>query len=308
MIHLPIHNDSFLNLFYEFKDLLRTKGFATVDMRMGRLREFLFFAESKGINDVKEVKATDIIAYCEYLKERPNERRGGGLSEITIKGHLATLGIFFDYLTDAGYRASSPIRFPRFGSGKYNERELLSVDEIKKVYSVCANKRERAIISLAYGCGMRRTEIENLNTSDISFNKGILTVREGKGNKSRIIPLSDTVAKDLREYLIYERERYMKQGVILQAFLINDMGQRLLGANAQTFLKRILQRTRIKKHITLHCLRHSLATHLLDMGAEIEFVKGILGHRRIDTTHLYSKKRKQRYKIMQSLRPNGSKN
>jgi integrase/recombinase XerD len=307
MLSLPLYNDNLLNLFYEFKDLLRAKGLVTADMRLGRIREFLFFLECKGLTDVKKIKATDILMYCEYLKERPNQRRGGGLSEITMKGHLATIGIFFEYLTDAGYRANSPMRVLRFSNKDYKERELLTVEEVKKVYDVCSNKRERAIVALAYGCGLRRAEIASLNISDIIFGKGMLTVREGKGNKSRVVPLSDSVIKDLREYLIYERDFYLEEGTHVSAFLLNDIGQRIMNNHLSTMFRRIFIRTGIRKQITLHCLRHSLATHLLDKGADIEFVKEILGHSSIDTTHIYSKKRKQKLKVIKQMQSYGNK-
>ncbi|MBA3680504.1 MAG: tyrosine-type recombinase/integrase [Bacteroidetes bacterium] len=305
MKHLPIYNQEFERLYKEFDTLIKTKGYGNGKpvSYQSHVREFLFFIENKGFSDIREIKASEVIAYYEYIIQRPNQRREGGLSDSMIRGHLFSLRLFFDYLLETEQIKSSPARLPKFQTGKYKERNMCSLEEIKMLYEACQSKRDKALLGIAYGCGLRRTEIQNLNTNDVNLSKGALVVREGKGNKSRTVPLANNVIKDLREYLVYERAKYFSKNNFESspAFFISNKGLRMSGQVLCSDLKEIIKRTGNaeleRKEITLHCLRHSIATHLIDKGANIEFVQRLLGHSMIDTAHLYSKRRKQQLKI-----------
>ncbi|HET6244219.1 MAG: tyrosine-type recombinase/integrase [Bacteroidetes bacterium] len=310
MKHLPINSPHFQALYKDFNNMIITKGY-----RQGKgcqiqscVREFLFFIEIKGFTTIQVVKATEIISYYEYLRERPNQKTGGGLSESMIRHHLYALRLFFDDLVEREEIDSSPARLPKFQFGKYKERNICTIEEIKLLYSSCQNKREKALLGIAYGCGLRRSELENLNTTDVLLHKGMLLVREGKGSKSRTVPLSNNVVRDLKEYIIFERSTYFPATNYEEtpAFFLNNKGKRMGGQYLGNTLKAIIERTQnielLRKEITLHCLRHSIATHLLDNGANIEFVQQLLGHAEIDTAHLYSKRRKQQMKILSQVR------
>lgn len=311
MKHLPIYNINNERLINEFYQYIKTKGYSRAKdgVYSSCVREFLFFIESRHVNDLKQVTATEIIAYHNYLSERPNQRRAGGLSDSMIKNHLFSVRLFFDYLLDTGELDSSPARLPRFTMKKYQERNILTTEEVNQLYDVCQTVQDKALLSVAYGCGLRRSEIEQLDASDVHLSKGILVVRDGKNHKSRTIPLSDRVLNDLKEYIIYERMKYIQavnNKVSTHALFINARSERKSGAHLNARLKQLIELTQnpelIKKEITLHCLRHSIATHLLDNGATIEFVQQFLGHSQIDTAHLYAKKRKQRMKILSQIR------
>jgi site-specific recombinase XerD len=300
--HLPIYNEAFEQYLDEFNTALSTQGYKGTGMYYSIIREFLFFSESKGIIEIKDIQAAEIIAYYEYLRERPNQRKEGGLSETMIRHHLFGLRLFFDYLLEAGEIESSPARLPKFNIGKPNERNILSIEEVQELHASCETKRDKALIGIAYGCGLRRSEIEKLNMADVMLSKGMVIVREGKGGKYRSVPVSDSVLKDLKEYVLYERHKYLLNGLHSEAFFISNQGRRITGQYHADRLKEIILRTLnpviISKGITLHCLRHSIATHLLDNGASIEFVQKFLGHAEMDTALIYSKKRKQRLMIM----------
>ena len=141
--------------------------------------------------------------------------------------------------------------------------------------------------------------------------KGVIVIRDSKNHRSRTIPISDYVLKDLKEYIIYERgklqqNRKQNNQTIERALILNEHGNRKGGETMGLRLKELIVKTQnpelLKKEITLHCLRHSLATHLLDKGANIEFVRDYLGHQNIDTTHIYAKRRKQRMKIISQIK------
>ncbi|MFL5763589.1 MAG: tyrosine-type recombinase/integrase [Bacteroidia bacterium] len=309
MKHLPLNNAEFEHLYKEFDGFIKFKGYARGQggSYASNVREFLFFIENRGVDDIKKVVALDVIQYHEYLKERPNNRRTGGLSESMIGSHLFALRLFFDYLMDMGEVTASPAHLPKLKINKSQPRDILTIPEIKEVNQKCQTKLETALIAIAYGCGLRRTEIELLDVGDVLLNKGVLIVREGKGGKSRTVPLSDGGVKTLKEYVTEERPLlFPDQGMqSCPAFFINRNGTRMTGDQLNDIAKELVARTQnpaiISKNITLHCLRHSIATHLLDSGAEIEFVQELLGHEELDTSTLYSKHRKQRMALYKQI-------
>jgi site-specific recombinase XerD len=308
MKHLPLYNTEYIKHLDSFEKMLVAKNYSRgKDCACpGTVREFLFYLETKGIYDLAHVKVAEIIAYHAYLGERPNQRGDGALSDGYIRSKLYDLRIFFDHLIETKQLESSPARLPKFTFGEYKQREVVTTEEIKELYAACQTKRDKALLSLAYGCGLRRSEMIRLNHTDINLHKGILTVVNGKNGKSRIVPLSDKVIADIREYLIYERYKLLNPWSnhkdSEQAFFINNWGSRKQGLAMNNRLKHLIKRTGnkelLQKEITLHCLRHSIATHLLDKGMNITFVQKFLGHSLIDTAHLYSKRRKQRSTLL----------
>jgi integrase/recombinase XerD len=299
MKQLPIHNKSYVALHKEFVQAMAIQGYSTADWCTAPTREFLFFAETKGIKNLGKMKAQDIIAYYEYLCERPNQKRDGPLSEKSIRHYIYSIRLFFDYLLAAGHIEKSPARLPKFLMGGSAEKEVLTVAEIKLLYKHAGSLYVKALLALAYGCGLRYMEIRKLNISDVLFHKGVLNVRGGKNNKSRTVPMSEGVMKDLKEYLVYDRVKRINLAKPCNGFLITKNGCRVKnGTINHHHLKWLAKRTGSKsimaKGLHLHALRHAITTHLIEAGAPIEFVRRFLGHAMLDTTMLYAKRRKQK--------------
>lgn len=298
-----LNNQEYELLFGEFDRFIRIRGYGNGKpvCYQNNIREFLWFIEKQEVMRINDVKAPQVIAYYEYISSRPNTKRDGKLSSSMIAQHLFTLRIFFDYLIDCGQIENSPARLPKFQLPKYTERNICTLNEIKLLYSNCKNKRDTALLSVAYGCGLRRNEMFLLNTSDVIIHKGILIVRAGKYNKSRTITLSEKVIVDLRNYIVHERAQYFRSNNIesSQAFFINNKGGRMSGQILNMLLKKLIKRADNPKlqakNITLHCLRHSIATHLSNNGAPIEFIQQFLGHSEIDTAYLYAKRSRRRF-------------
>lgn len=261
---------------------------------------FLLWLNQKGIQSIKKVKAKTIVDYYEHLLEIPNKRKPGGLSSSYIGHHLFSLKVLFDYLVNTNIINSSPVSLPKFIITRANPREIATLEEIKQMYKACETYRDRCILSLGYGCAMRRREIEQFKINHVKINQGFLFVVMGKNYKNRIIPFVDYVKNDLQKYLIDERYKYCNHNTqeYIGSFLINNHGRAMQGEDMNERLKYLINKTGNKeligKNITMHCLRHSLATHLLDAGAEIEFVSKLLGHATLDTIEIYSRRRKSR--------------
>lgn len=294
-----IQTPSFQNLFNQFDSYVKVKNYKQGKGKMYQniVTEFLIWLEQSGITNVKNVTTKESISYYEYLITRPNRKSDSILADSTIKSHLFVLGLFMLNLLenkaiDNGYYIPSH-------SGKNQKtRNILTIDEIKIVYNHCQNELERALLSVAYGCGLRRAEIEALNTKDVQLSIGMIIVRSGKGSKRREVPMSDSVIGYLKKYLIEERhQKLVGKNTLEEAFFINNQGKRMKGEHLNTTFKKMIEQTArfelIQRDITLHCLRHSIAYHLAQNNAGIEFIKRFLGHSEINTTYLYAIKNKK---------------
>lgn len=171
------------------------------------------------------------------------------------------------------------------------EREVLTVQEIKALYNAADESilglRDRAILSVYYGCGLRSNEGKSLDLSDVMVDKGLLYVRKGKGYKERYVPFTESIKTDFRLYLQECRPKLVKQRVE-EAFLVNNQGKRIGSTTQGNRLKELLKQVGITKPIGLHSLRHSIATHLMKSGMEIENIARFLGHKHVSSTQIYT--------------------
>jgi len=158
--------------------------------------------------------------------------------------------------------------------------EVLSIDEVKSILFSIKNMKHKTLLSLLYSCGLRIGEALSLKVSSIDFGRKLLHVKSGKGRKDRYIPISPTMIILLEKYLYqYKPKLYVFEG---------KFSPQYSPVSARQVLKRILRFTDITKHVTLHTLRHSYATHLLENGTDIRFIQELLGHNDPKTTMIYT--------------------
>ena len=250
-------------------------------MLPGCLKDFLTFIGK----DYRKAETSDIISYHQYLQERPHKRKPGALSESYIHHHIYALKLFFAWQQEKGDIATNPISGLEFPSPKSKTREILTLTEIKDLFKACETLKEKATLCVFYGCGLRRTEGEKLNLKDLHFRTNLLYVREGKGSKRRAVPLSEKVKEGLKNYAL--KERFARAGEA--AFITNSTGKRTSGNSHNNLLKALLKRAGIKKDASLHNLRHSIATHLLESGLSVEYVRDFLGHKHLESTQIYTR-------------------
>jgi len=300
----PLHTAEFQQLFREYDRMVQSKGYRTGKTKMYQdcLMEFLWRMEQQNITKVVDITTQLVYEHLEYLLNRPNQLLGGLLSASTINHHMYSIRLFFNHLLDTDFTKEIP-RVPDNVAPDQNRRESLTEEEIKILYDHAKNKMDRAVLSLAYGCGLRRTELELLNVEDLNFGKGILVVNRGKGNKIRDVVMSDAVVKDLRDYLFTERlDRVREHTTGSRAYFLNYKGNRMSGDHIGKKLKAMVKRTDNAtiqaKKISLHNLRHSIATHLANRGLDMLTIRKFLGHNEIDTTSLYMVRRKRKNKYL----------
>jgi len=300
-----LHTTEFKKLYAIYDRMVQAKGYKTGcgTMYQSNLMQFLSWMEQKSIIEIDQIKSEQVKQYLDHLITRPNIRRGGTLSPSTINHHLFSLRLFFNHLLDTNY-CKEVVNIPNNVARNNKQHSTLTEDEIKLLYHHSETQLDRAILSIAYGCGLRRNELAQLNVNDLSISKGLLQVKHGKGNKHRDVPMSDAVIKDVQDYLHTQRMNcFQSREVCSNAYFLNRKGERLSGDHINKTLKHIVTRTGnselIEKKVSLHCLRHSIATHLVDRGLDMLTIRLFLGHTEIDTSSIYMarRKRKNKYQI-----------
>lgn len=296
MKHLPIYNKEYRGLLLDFRLYLERTGYnkGSCEALPSCLREFFYRMEGLGIHGLDGITPGHILEHWEYLKTRPSQR-GGSLSGSQVNHHLYALKTFMNYRQASGNLESNPFGALAFPKPEHPPRKVLSTEEIKALYGACETLRDRAMLSLFYGCGLRRSEAEKLDISDIHFKGQLLYVRSGKGGKRRAVPMGVQVTQDLKDYYLQERESYRSGATAdsLKAFMLNNHGNRMSGDSFWRRLGYLAEQAGFTDRIGLHSLRHSIATHLLEGGLGIEQVRDFLGHRHLETTQIYAKISKQ---------------
>ncbi len=309
MKKLAIKNASYRYLEQSFTEWLTVQGFAesTVYRLPPHVRELLHYLEQEGIQSIKEVTIHHIEKHYQNLKERRNQRRGGSLSNAHLNKHIQALRKFTEYLRKVG---RLEIADPQISNEESEYRIIyLTPEEITLLFKVtyqtpekipnkslellsALQSRDRAMLAVFYGCGLRRNEGVNLNVGDINFDRSLLHVRKGKNNKERLVPISRTNRKYLTEYVYDHRSTLTKASKSEAVFISYQSHQRLHGQSLFNRLKYLQQQTGdldlLEKEIGLHTLRHSIATHFMQAGMKLDSIARFLGHDSLDSTQIYT--------------------
>jgi len=255
------------------------------------IRDFLHFIENKGITDINQVTDQEINDWINRLKNRKNQRRPGGLSFAHINKHISALNNFARYLKET-QTGDIPANTEYLRDKETRKINVLTTEDIRKLYRACKNTvfdlRDTAMLSVYYGCGIRKKEGINLNTTDILFNKKLLHIKKSKTGRERLVPMSPAVMQNLNEYINRSRPILLNERTTEPALFINRYGKRLDGQSMSLSLNRLLKKAEITKRTGLHTLRHSIATHLLQSGMKLEDISKFLGHQSIDSTQIYT--------------------
>jgi integrase/recombinase XerD len=243
-------------------------GDSTINTYVSMMTRFLRFVMPKEATDCE---AGDMVRYVnEYIIPR-------GLSYTFQNQTISAARKFFSEIYDNSL-FTEDIERPR---REHRLPNVLSKEEIKAILEAPVNIKHRAMLSLIYACGLRRSELLNLKPADIESKRHVLIIRQSKGKKDRIVPISEKILGLLREYFkACKPERYLFEG---QAH-----GERYSATSLEKVLKESCDRAGITKPVTLHWLRHSYATHLLEAGTDLRYIQELLGHKSSKTTEIYT--------------------
>ncbi len=296
MKKLNLEYREYVRLEHSFREWLGVLGYANTSVygMPNNIREFLCWLEGKGIMDITSINAELIDDYFEMLRHRKNLRNGSGLSNNYIAKHLQAIKRFSTYLrqTEQGGFLVEVVTPKQVR----NIKDILTLHEIQLLFDATEDDvlglRDRALLSVYYGCGLRRNEGVQLDVNDILFDRQMLYIRKGKNYTERYVPVREKITRYLADYIKSGRAGLQKSNKTTEAFFLSARGERINGQSLLLRFKQLQEKTGneklIQKEVGLHSLRHSIATHLLMGGMKLERIGQFLGHKSIESTQIYA--------------------
>lgn len=290
MKQLILTNETFKQKLQGFKERLMVQGASNtqVYVKPNTVKEFLHHLERQEIEDLKDVTQTTIDGYFDYLKKRPS-KNGGGLSAASINKHAECVLRFMEYLNDATIGQSGfKVKYLR---SKPKPKDILLEEEIENLFDAAGYTpkgiTDKAILSLLYGCGLRRKELLDLEVQDIDLNKGLIHLDQTKTKYDRDVPMSPNVQQHLEDYLFNVRQLLLDDTSQETSVILSQTGRKMSDVNLPKRMKSLAEKTNIQKNVTIHGFRHAIATHL-HRHLDIEEVALFLGHKNLDSTMIYT--------------------
>ena len=258
----------------------------TIEAYVSDLQKLQDFAEQNLIN------ITPITISYEHLQEFLYQVSKINYSERTQARWISSIKGFFSFLLEDELREDNPsalLETPKLG---LYLPDTLSLEEIEKLISATEEntdlaKRNRCMIEVLYGCGLRVSELTELQISNINFKENYLKI-QGKGDKVRFVPLADYTADFIKNYINNIRSKQKINPKHSDILFLNSRGAQISRQMVFLIIKDIVRKAGIQKNISPHTFRHSFATHLLQNGADLRFIQEMLGHSSITTTEIYT--------------------
>lgn len=265
-----VRNDSIYDKFIDsFKIYLEQRRYSsnTINTYCQIIQKFLSWTGKP----IEEISQDDLIRFNH--KKIIGEKLSGSYQNQLINA----VKLFFERMEHRSMEIES-IQRP------FRERKLpnvLSKEEVKQLLSSLRNQKHRMMLVTIYACGLRCGELLNLRLTDVDSKRNFLIIRQAKGKKDRYVPITVKLIEELREYFkMYKPKTWLFEG--------QRIGEPYSARSLQLVLKEALLQARIKKPVTLHWLRHSFATHLLESGTDIRYIQSLLGHNSPKTTMIYT--------------------
>lgn len=253
-----------------FKNWLHSKRYSvnTIKTYADALKSFLLFFNTKAIH---EISNEDVILYNNYYILKNN------LSASYQNQIVNAIKLYFKTVQEKSIEIDK-IHRPKRSKVLPN---VLSKEEVKMILNAHSNLKHKTMLSLIYSCGLRCGELLALQPHHIDSKRNLVLLKNAKGKKDRIAPLSPKILAMLRGYYAtYKPTKYLFEG--------QTVGAPYDARSLQSILKQALQKTGITKPVTLHWLRHSYATHLLESGTDLRYIQELLGHSSSKTTEIYT--------------------
>ncbi|MFV0521369.1 MAG: site-specific tyrosine recombinase/integron integrase [Mangrovibacterium sp.] len=271
--------------FEEYLKLERTLSKNSVSAYMSDLNKFIDF-----INNNYNNIGVDKVTY-KHMQHFIEELSKKGVSIRTQARTISGIKSFFSCLRMDDIISIDPTEDINVGNIEKNIPEVLTVGEIDAIIDAVdlekpEGERNMAMIETLYSCGLRVSELINLKITDLFFNQGFIEV-VGKGEKKRLVPISDTCKTKINQYLNNSRKDIKIKPEYGNYVFLNRRGAMLSRVMIFTIVKKLAQKVGVKKKVSPHTFRHSFATHLIAGGADLRVVQDMLGHESILTTEIY---------------------
>jgi len=288
LAHLPLVQ--YMEAHFEW---MGVKGYSadTVRARRQALRRFIAWCDERGLQQPADITKPVLERYQRHLFYY-RKSDGAPLTLGSQHGALAPLKTWFKWLARENhilYNPASELDLPR--TPKHLPRSILSVPEVEAILGEADpgtpyGLRDRAMLELLYSTGLRRMEVAGLALYDVDANRRLVFVREGKGAKDRVVPIGERALAWLERYITEARSQLI--AAELPALFVTDYGEPVSPEFVASHVKRYMDFAGIKKPGATHLLRHAMATHMLEAGADVRVLQALLGHACLNTTEIYT--------------------
>lgn len=264
----------------------------TVEIRDYTIRRFIAWCEERGLTKPQDITRPILERYRRHLYHYRKDN-GEPLSFVSQHTRLVPLKAFFKWLTKENhilYNPASELELPRLH--KRLPRHILTTDEVERILNQTTlhgdvGVRDRALIETLYSTGMRRMEAANLKLYDVDMHNGSVMIRHGKGNKDRLIPIGERACAWISKYIEDVRPGYVVEPDDGTLFLA-EYGEPLRKGRLTDIVRKHLDAAGITKPGSCHLFRHTMATLMLENGADIRYIQAMLGHSTLSTTEIYT--------------------
>lgn len=291
-----------------FLDWTAARGFSihTTRARRIELGYFVDWCEERGIGGPGEVTRALLERYRQHVFHYRRKMDGAPLSFQTQAKRLISVRAWFQWLTKHHhllYDPASGLELPR--QPQRLPRHLLSVAEVAQVLNACdvddprgLGLRDRAMLEALYSTGMRRGELVALRIDDVDLERGTVLIRQGKGNKDRVIPIGERACRWIGRYVYEIRPKHLAGadgGEDSGTLFLARHGEAMQAKQLSVIVRSALGRAKLERfeqthpNAACHLLRHACATHMLENGADIRFIQALLGHADLTTTAVYTR-------------------
>lgn len=291
MKNLPLNTYAYRELELDFKEWLALLGYAdnTVYNMPLYVHEFFHWLENDQVRKIDQITGEHVHDFILHLKKRPHARRGGKISNAHINKYHQGIVLLSQFVRQTN-RGTFTVETQRLAEIR-PVPDILTMAEVKELYKACdasiLGLRDKVMLGIYYGCGLRRNEGAQLDVSDIDFKGQLVYVRKGKNYKERYVPANDMTLQHIKDYLDHARPFLLTRNKT-PALFISDKGYRAQGQSLLLRLRRLAKLSKLHKNIGLHTLRHSIATHLLHGGMKLEHISKFLGHASLESTQIYT--------------------
>jgi site-specific recombinase XerD len=263
------------------------------------VHEFLQYQELNNKPTLQQLAASDANGFIELLQTQTGQRTGKPLSNGHINKQIQSLKLFSSYIRQSG---KSDVGFNLHRLDERRSKPVwLTIEEIQLLYDACSSPsgrlggaddllgiRDKAMLAVYYGCGLRLNEGASLEVNDIDRARKVLHVRKGKLYKERFVPIADKSFEELKFYIDYARPQLLQEKKTTSLFIDTNKGHPMHKQSLYVRIKQLARKAKLKKKIGTHTLRHSIATHLLQSGMKLERIQQFLGHADLDSTQIYT--------------------
>ncbi|AXX64564.1 tyrosine recombinase XerC [Bombilactobacillus bombi] len=282
-----LRDEQWLQKFMQYLSVERHYSELTVKAYRSDLQHFQTFLSEDAGKPVafKKVTTVDVENYLDYLTQKKYASR-------TITRKISALRTFFKFLKKQQLIKQDPCELVHLKSHSHILPEFFYNKELEELLAATAGdeplkQRNRVILEILYGTGVRVSEASNLTLQQIDFGMKIILIH-GKGDKDRYVPLGSKAQAAITTYLQSGRRQLMGSQTEHNFLLVNNHGQKLTSRGIEYILKEIIKQTNLTANIHPHMLRHSFATQMLNNGADLRTVQELLGHSSLSTTQIYT--------------------